>query len=104
MSIAVKRAKAPQNTHSRWRALKRAPQVPLSMFVLLEVKGRVWTFQHPKSLAHYRCELDALGNEQWFSNNRCWRRDSNVITAISSHAQTGKAIHQKPKPGKTLTD
>jgi hypothetical protein len=78
MSIAVKRAKTPQTTSLRWGALKRPPQVPLSMFVLLEVKGRVWIFQHPKSLGLYRCELDTEGNEQWFSNNRFWRAHSNV--------------------------
>ena len=78
MSIAVKRAKAPQITNSRWRALKGPPQAPLSMFVLLEAKGQVWTFQHPRSLVLYRCELDAEGNEQWFSNNPRWLARSNA--------------------------
>ena len=72
MSIPVKRAKGPQNTNPRWRALKGPPPAPLSMLVLLEAKGEVWTFQHPRSLVLYRCEVDAEGNEQWFSNRPKW--------------------------------
>ena len=50
MSIAVKRAKAPQITNPRWRALKGPPQAPLSMFVLLEVKGQCGRFSIPEVL------------------------------------------------------
>lgn len=78
MSVAVKRAEAPQNINTRWRALKVPPLAPPSLLILLEAKGDVWTFQHPRSLVLYRCERDAAGNEQWFSNNPRWLARSNA--------------------------
>lgn len=75
MSIAVKRVKVPQDSH--WRALKGPPAAPLSMLVLLEVKGQVWMFQHPRSLVLYRCEVDPEGNELWFSNHTNGQARSN---------------------------
>src|SRR4030095_11309284 len=54
-----------RNPH--WRVLKGPLPAPPKMMVLLEVKGRVWTFQHPRSRVLYRCELDAACNERWFS-------------------------------------
>jgi hypothetical protein len=64
MAIAAKQAKAPQKTNPRWRELKGPLPAPPDMMVLLEVKGSVWTFQHPKSRVLYRCELDDVGNER----------------------------------------
>jgi hypothetical protein len=77
MSTAAKRAKAPQMTDPRWRVLKGPLPVPPEMMVLLEVRGSVWTFQHPMSRVLYRCELDDVGHERWFSNFPKWLGRSN---------------------------
>jgi hypothetical protein len=82
-SIAAKRAKASQKRNPHWRVLKGPLPAPPKMMVLLEVKGRVWTFQHPRSRVLYRCELDAACNERWFSNFPKWLERSHESEWIS---------------------
>jgi hypothetical protein len=93
MSIAVKRAKAPQKTIPHWRVLKGPLPAPPEMMVLLEVKGSLWTFQHPRSRALYRCELDAAGNERSFSY-LCFLLGLNPQEAFSMIRTRGELKHE----------
>ena len=89
-SIAAKRVKVPQDSHSHalkrplperlpkqnessWRPVTRRPA--REKLTLLEVMGGVWTFQDPENTCLYRCEVDPTGSEHWVFKAICTERE-----------------------------
>jgi hypothetical protein len=53
-----------RNPDSTWNPLTQHP-TPKKL-TLLGVMGNVWSFQDPANGRLYRCEVDSMGNEQWY--------------------------------------